>query len=252
MLQRLQAVLNRFEITVAEANELVALQDYKIVIVADDSGSMQAPAEPSASRTIGQPFRSRWDELKETITSIVEIASCFDDTGIDIHFLNRAPALKIKSSADPALASAFKDDPYGRTPLTEALQSLAGSLNCERGQLLFIFTDGEPNGGKYPFIRQLTSIVKSSKIRVQIMVCTAEDDEVEWLNGLDRELKEVDVTDDYFSERREVVRAGLASQFTRGDWCMKAMLGPISHKFDKWDESLKKNKVGTCELCSVQ
>merc|ERR1719229_1917542 len=98
----------------------------------------------------------------------------------------------------------------------------------------------------------MKSIVRNAKIRVQIMVCTAEDDEIEWLNGLDRELKEVDVTDDYIAERREVLRAGLAPKFTRGDWCMKAMLGPISHKFDKWDEGHgRRAKAGECGPCSI-
>merc|ERR1719507_1894349 len=180
-------------------------------------------AEPPHMRTVGVQPRTRWDELKETVSEIVEIATCFDESGVDVYFLNREPALKVKTSKDRQFVQAFQAPPRGTTPLTETLDRVASQVSTERGVLLFILTDGEPNRGKGPFISTLTRIVQSVKIRVQILVCTAEDDEVEWLNGLDHQLKEVDVTDDYFQEKKEVLRTGLAPKFTRGDWCMKAM-----------------------------
>eukprot|EP00931_Biecheleriopsis_adriatica_P044182 TRINITY_DN25249_c0_g1_i1.p1 TRINITY_DN25249_c0_g1~~TRINITY_DN25249_c0_g1_i1.p1 ORF type:complete len:322 (+),score=52.16 TRINITY_DN25249_c0_g1_i1:130-966(+) len=253
-MKRLQALLDRFEISIVEAHELAVLQDYEIKVIADDSGSMQSAADPNAPRALGQKAASRWDELRETVSFIVDVASCLLETGSDVHFLNRQDVLGVKRSNDEAFLKAFEAEPRGRTPLTEVIQRLAAGFEGERPTLLFILTDGEPNGGKHPFIRQLTSIVKNAKIRVQIMACTAEEDEIDWLNGLDKDLKEVDVTDDYYSERREVIKAGLAPRFTRGDWCLKAMLGPISHKFDKWDEKLKgKRGMGSadCELCTI-
>merc|ERR1712039_647565 len=147
--------------------------------------------------------------------------------------------------------AAFASQPSGRTPLTETLQRVASQACTERGVLLFILTDGEPNGGKGPFPRTLRSLVSNAKLRVQIMACTAEDDEIEWLNDLDCELKEVDVTDDYYAERTQVLQTGLASRFTRGDWCMKAMLGPVSKKFDQWDERCKKKVKVECDICSI-
>jgi len=253
MMRKLQAVLDRFEITIAEANDLVILQDYDIVIIADDSGSMRNAAQPPHMRTVGAPVKTRWDELKETISSIVEIASCFNPAGIDVHFLNREPLQKVQQASDARFQQAFASQPHGRTPLTETLQRVASTVNTERGVLLFILTDGEPNGGKWAFSRTLRSLVSTLKLRVQVMACTAEDDEIEWLNDLDCELKEVDVTDDYHAERSQVLRAGLATRFTRGDWCMKAMLGPVSHKFDRWDESCRQRKVkaGDCGPCCV-
>merc|ERR1712232_713202 len=85
-LAKLQLVLDRFEITIAEANDLVVLGDYDICIIGDDSSSMHLPAEPPERRTLGRRSRSRWDELKETIAEIVEIAVCFDENGVDVFF----------------------------------------------------------------------------------------------------------------------------------------------------------------------
>mmetsp|Transcript_19121 Transcript_19121/g.47912 ORF Transcript_19121/g.47912 Transcript_19121/m.47912 type:complete len:284 (-) Transcript_19121:211-1062(-) len=251
-LRRLQEVLDRFEITIAEANDLVILEDYEIVVIADDSGSMRNAAQPPHMRTMGAPIKTRWDEMKETLAGIVEIAACFNPAGIDIHFLNRAPLSKIQHPGDSRFQDTFASLPSGRTPLTETLGRVADYFDAERKILLFILTDGEPNGGPHPFSNALRSLVLSRKVRVQIMACTPEDDDIEWLNVLDCQLKEVDVTDDYYAERTQVLRAGLATRFTRGDWCMKAMLGPVSHKFDRWDEgSKRKMKGGDCGPCSI-
>mmetsp|Transcript_61689 Transcript_61689/g.156103 ORF Transcript_61689/g.156103 Transcript_61689/m.156103 type:complete len:288 (-) Transcript_61689:199-1062(-) len=256
MMHKLQAVLDRFEISIAEANDLVVLEDYDIVVIADDSGSMQNAAQPSHMRTSGAPIKTRWDELKETISEIIEIASCFNPAGIDVHFLNRPTLPQVKHANDARFHAAFASQPSGRTPLTETLQRVAGQVCTERGVLLFILTDGEPNGGKRPFSRTLKSLVSSMKLRIQIMACTGDDEEVEWLNDLDCELTELDVTDDYHTERAQVLRTGLAKRFTRGDWCMKAMLGPVSQKFDRWDEggkrSVKADDCGPdCGVCSI-
>lgn len=245
MMQKLQAVLDRFEITIAEANDLVILQDYDIAVIADDSGSMQRPAER------GKP-ESRWAELKNTLEALVEISTAFYPEGVDVHFLNRSPLLKVKQAADPQLQRTFSSEPRGSTPLTETLNRVVSQTVTDRGLLLFILTDGEPNGGKGPFVQTLRDLVSARTLKVQIMACTSEDDEIEWLNVVDRELKQVDVTDDYYAERKEVLRAGLAPRFTRGDWVLKAMLGPVSHKFDKWDEGLKRRvNTGDCAGCCI-
>lgn len=101
-----------------------------------------------------------------------------------------------------------------------------------------MMTDGEPNGGKDLFCEELRKVVKKENtphtFRVQIMACTPDDSEVAWLNEVDRQFDEVDVTDDYYSELAQIAPTG--QKFTRGDWLVKAMLGPISAMFDAWDE----------------
>jgi len=255
MMQKLKAVLARFEITIAEANELSVLEDYEMVIIADDSGSMQMSSLPPQMRQLGQPGPTRWEELKHTVSEIVEIATCFDTSGVDVFFLNRQPVMGVNSATDPRFLMAFAPPPQGTTPLTETLQRVAARMAGEKPILLFILTDGVPNGGPEPFKRALKRLLApgaACKMRVQVMACTGDDNEIGWLNVLDRELAELDVTDDYHTEAAEVVRAGLAKRFTRGDWCMKAMLGPLIHKFDAWDEALGKSSHSVtqeCECC---
>jgi len=246
--QRLEAVLDRFEITIAEADDIQVLQDYEMVVIADDSGSMNNAAEQSHHRKMGEEKRTRWHELVDTVSEIVEIASCFDEDGIDIYFLNREPAIAVKHSNDVAFVQAFEKRPTGTTPLSERLQAVAKkcSEEEERPVIIFILTDGEPDGGEDKFRPVVRSVVDAGKTHIQIMACTSEEEEIGWLNRLDLGDRKVDVCDDYYSERREVLSVGLRKRFTRGDWCIKAMIGPISEKFDKWDEALGKRSTSIC------
>jgi len=236
VLAKLKAVLERFDITFAEAQQLVVLQEYEMVIIADDSKSMVNPADPVHKRVLGKLPRTRWDELKQTVSEMVEIASCFDESGVDVYFLNRPDVKGVQSSTDQRLVAALQRRPDGKTPLTETLQRVAQKTWGERKLLLFILTDGEPDGGTQPFLQAVGELLRMGKVRIQIMACTYEKEEMAWLNGMDKKYLEIDVTDDYENEREEVLKAEFAKRFTRADWCMKAMLGAVSDKFDQWDE----------------
>jgi len=248
MQEKLQHVLNRFQITIAEANDLVALQDYEIVVIADDSSSMNSGSAPPDQRQLGSSMQTRWQELRETLSLIVDLGGCFDATGLDIFFLNR-PALKgVRSSEDWAFRRAFWSPAKGSTPLTETLETVVQECGSERPVLLFILTDGQPNGGVPAFRQAIREIVTkqstSHTFRIQIMACTGDEAAVGYLDEIDREFSEVDCTDDYYSEMQQVLKeARRVKKFTRGDWCMKAMLGPISSKFDNLDEKEQSNKA---------
>lgn len=268
-LQQLQQILTRFEVSIAEANDLVILEDYEVVCILDDSGSMNLASQPATQRSLFAESKTRWQELQESVTLLVELANCFDKTGVDLFFLNRGLIDGVKTPKDERLAAAFRRSAAGGTPLTQSLRIVAEHCEGERPILLMIFTDGEPNGGVRQFEKELKRLVtkKSSDktFKVQIMACTSDQDAVGYLNEIDEKFGKVDVTDDYYSEMQEVVmKARKRPQFTRGDWLMKAMLGPISQKFDGWDETGKARKCTThcddsdcsdhdeqCELCSI-
>ncbi|CAE7575860.1 unnamed protein product [Symbiodinium sp. CCMP2592] len=243
-LTRLQSILDTFEVTIAEANDLVVLEDYEIVLILDDSGSMNMSALPAGQRSLLDAKISRWDELRQTVMLLVDLACCFDKSGLDIFFLNRGKLQGVTGSTDQRLVSSFEAKAAGTTPLTETLSLVAREVAGERPVLLMIFTDGEPNGGSKVFEAELTKLVtkKSTQgtFKVQIMACTDDEDAVGYLNRIDKDFDSVDVTDDYYSEKQEVlVKAKRREAFTRGDWLLKAMLGPISTKFDGWDEGKK-------------
>ena len=68
-------------------------------------------------------------------------------------------------------------------------------------------------------------------------MCSDRDKDVEYLNRLDRKSPGVDVSDDYDSERKEVLRARPGSKFGVNDYIMKCIIGGASAKLDGLDES---------------
>lgn len=159
-----------------------------------------------------------------------------------MRFLNRGPVPRMEDPDDPRLRAAFDTLPSGTTPLTRRVEEVVQTHWRRPGArplLLVIATDGEPDGGADTFKRSLRRIIadKARPVRFQIMACTDDEHAIGWLNEFDLEFDEVDVCDDFASERREVLASGRMRSFTRADWVMKALLGPVSTKFDRWDES---------------
>eukprot|EP01065_Artemidia_motanka_P015751 TRINITY_DN1947_c0_g1_i4.p1 TRINITY_DN1947_c0_g1~~TRINITY_DN1947_c0_g1_i4.p1 ORF type:complete len:208 (+),score=100.44 TRINITY_DN1947_c0_g1_i4:415-1038(+) len=198
---------------------------------------MSMAAVPVQMRKVGQPTPTRWDELKNTLHCMIDIATCFDQNGIDLYFLNRGSVDSVTSVSDARLADIFSRKPSGSTPLTRALQSAVCHSSGEKPLLVVIATDGEPDGGAASFCDVVGRLLKEHpKLKIQIMACTDDDDSIGWMNTLDKKFRAVDVTDDFYSEKREVLRAGKVRAFERPDWVIKALLGPVSKKFDSSDE----------------
>lgn len=239
-LKQMQDILDRYDVSIADSHDLLEILDYRVILIIDDSNSMETSAHGRSLWNLLKTPTTRWMELQETTFVLIELLTCCSDSGVDLFFLNRGKLEGIKSISDARLLAAFEDRPQGGTPLTETLQKVTSQIRGNKPTLLMILTDGEPTGGVMPFFTEMQRVVSqenfAAAIKVQIMACTGDPNSIGWLNLLDRELTEVDVTDDYASERAEVLKAGHVNKFTRGDWLIKALLGPINRRFDVWDE----------------
>ena len=84
-LERLRSVCLAHEIRADYAAKLRQLEGYDIVFLADDSGSMNTPTEGATKGN--DPFArqaTRWSELQQFSSRVVELASCLDPDGIDL------------------------------------------------------------------------------------------------------------------------------------------------------------------------
>ena len=70
---------SQFEINPQLASRIGILEDYELVILCDDSGSMNTPIHGTNT--------NRWDELRQMVYTIAEIYVAFDSNGIDVYFL---------------------------------------------------------------------------------------------------------------------------------------------------------------------
>lgn len=189
-------VVKRYSISNFFASKICELENYKICIICDDSGSMSL-----ASKNESIPFETRWSEVQEAQKIIVDISSIFDKTGINIYYLNREPIINVCTSEDLYNYEQFLSTPCGFTPLGETIERvIQETLDFEKRILLIIFTDGEPNN-----INLFNNILKNrdyNKILISIVACTNEKSTVIYLNNLDAKIKNVYVCDNYESEKK--------------------------------------------------
>ena len=237
-LAKLRKMIQQFEITICQEEELTVLMDYNIVFLCDDSGSMTMSAHKKNDRKLDGSAQTRWSELKDTVTTLCEIACYLDGSGVDVHFLNREAVLGIRSSDQ--LAQIFEQSPQGKTPLATRISELPSHIDDEKPVLLVIATDGEPDEGPSAFQKAVSQLVEGKLTRhpwkIQILACTPDETEIYWLNNFDKKFKNVDVMDDFLSERDEVLEAGRMQTFNKADYVCKALLGPIVSRFDAADE----------------
>ncbi|CAF0776543.1 unnamed protein product [Adineta ricciae] len=236
--------INRYEINPSFAERLYKLKGYEIVFICDDSGSMSAPIGDASNPYERQ--RTRWDELKQTVSIVVDLASILDSDGVDVYFLNREPMLNVRNSSD--LEFIFAMEPEGATPIVPVLrQVLKDKRNqvYERNLLILLATDGIPTDERERTdIQTLEHVLRNERqpidrIPVTIIVCTADDDQsMAYLNDWDKRIPNLDVVDDYRSERQQIQACrGKNTPFSFGDYIVKILLGSIDSWFDNWDET---------------
>ena len=236
---KVRALCERYQINPHFEPALWSLNEYHIIFICDDSGSMNTTAGVS-----GYDRKTRWDELKGVIREVYDISLIFDPLGMDIHFLNRQSWLNVRNL--DAINDMFVAPPSGGTPLvsklteiTRTYSSQPGAVGSANRKLVIIATDGEPSDDSAPY-RQLKAVLGqmvSNNMRIGFIACTDQDYQVEYLNDIDREYKEIDVSDDYWTERKQILKVqGLRFPFSYGDYVVKALVGPIDSRLDGLDE----------------
>ena len=246
--ERLRHIVQKYEINQKATNKLQVLHGFKIVYIFDDSGSMNATLEDSPLNSTGNLMKARrWDELKYYSNISIDIAALFNPAGCDVYFLNRGIIRNVRSHLD--LHSYFQSPPQGYTPLKDTF-NLVISDNYEaareRKLLIIIITDGEPtdrSGIKSEvneFRKCLAERNPINNIFVTILACTDDDNSIRYLDKWDKDIKNIDIVDDYRNERDQIRKAkGSQFPFSYGDYVVKSLLGSIDPDFDKSDESKK-------------
>lgn len=231
-------VAHKLDLESAMVEDLLRWAGTEVVVVADDSGSMQNMGNMQQRTT-------RWEELKLRLAQLLDILLLVDDgSGFELRFLNNGRPVMIKSHADLQACWQWAR-PVGRTPLGTVLKDYLRPSTLEQDRLVMVLTDGCPSDVSF---EQLQAMIrgKSEGVFCSFMMCTEEDDVVEQYNSKVDPLPGVDVLDDYLSEKREVEAKG--KKLSLNQYLVKSVLGP---KFTKWDQvDEAKAKPQNCQ-CSV-
>lgn len=233
-----QMILQKHQINPQMVQRLQLLNQYKIVYILDDSGSMNTVEKSYGYSSSGS---SRWNELLQFVNTSLEVALVYNPQGCDIYFLNRQPIRQCRDLNQ--LRYVFQNNPQGVTPLTRTVQQVINDNPPHMLQgkqlLLIISTDGEPTDNQgHPNVPEFRQCLFSRPqyVFTTIVACTNDQNSVGYLNNLDREVPRLDVVDDYQSELNEVRRAkGPQYPFSFGDYIAKVFLGSIDVSTDSLD-----------------
>ncbi len=243
----------RHEIGSFFVQKLRQLSGFQIVLILDDSGSMNSAIKDksTANQTV-----TRWMELKEAVNIIVDIGAVFDTDGLDLYFLNRGLKKNITNAIQ--VAEHFHQSPTGFTPISRVLrQVLHDNINVvkERKLLIFIITDGQPTNDKGDVdLQTLEKILlyerqPLNQIFVTTVICTDEESTVNYLNQWDSKIPNFDVVDDYDTEKTQIQQIqGPNFMFTKGDYIVKMLLGSVDPSLGDLDE-IKQNSNQSC--CTI-
>ena len=233
-------ILSRYDITGLYAQHLNKLAGFKIVCICDDSTSMRSTLENG---------KTKWDELRQSIEIVLDIAAAYN-VDSDVLFLNRPGFRNVKHISQ--LNEQFTTSPTGLTPLAASFQmALENNRNelTERKLLILIFTDGSPTSANPKLsdsmaVNEFKETLKNrspiDKIFVSIIACTDDECALEYLNDWDRQIKNLDIVDDYESEKKEIYSKKKTTKdrvaFSYGDYVVKTMLGSFVREIDQIDE----------------
>lgn len=226
------------EISGVFATYLRTLINYKIVILADDSGSMN---------TLTNYNEPRWNELCRFVQTVFSITEMVENSPLDVYFLNRPSLLGVQQLQQ--ITNVFTQKPKGGTPIVPVLRQILAAPydRSYLGRLVIICTDGEPTDENNRVnTKQLRDVLVSKRDEVDyvtFLACTDDDSAIGYLNRWDVEIPRVDVIDDYQNEKKEVLRAqGRNFSFTFGEYVVKTLLGSVIPQLDRLDESTTQQK----------
>eukprot|EP00919_Chromeraceae_sp_WS-2016_P016634 GHVR01039750.1.p1 GENE.GHVR01039750.1~~GHVR01039750.1.p1 ORF type:complete len:245 (+),score=56.77 GHVR01039750.1:32-766(+) len=223
--------LAELDIPIEMQRDLIACGGTDIVVIADDSGSMNARAGGG---------KTRWDELKQTLESLLHLLLAVDHkNGFHICFLNHPKFINIISPEQ--IINLFESaKPANRTPLKAALESVfrgdwnpCGISNITTDVIVLVMTDGMPSDCSFDGLKVLISR-RPRNYFVSFLMCTDEDEIVMKFNRCIDPIPGCDISDDYKSEKNEVKKAG--GTLSYNEWLVKCVLGGKFPKYDRKDE----------------
>jgi len=239
---RFDNLVRQYELNGVVAGQLKdVLSKCVVVLLCDDSDSMNRPIAEEGTDPFAPKRSTRWLELKKLASNIIEIVTAVNPDGLDIHFLNRPNLEHI--SAVTGLQNAFGVIPVGGTPLVGKISSIINTYQqkISRSQqlLLIVITDGEPTDGTRNDLFNVL-VNKKDNIHISFAECTDQAEDMEYLDAWDGIIKNFDNTDDYREELSRVKNVqGSQFKFDYMDYVVKILLAT----FVRWYYNLDQVRV---------
>jgi hypothetical protein len=219
----------------------------RVVVIEDNSGSMNDPLDSTTTKT-------RHQELCERCLIAMEVVTTLNPAGIDLYPINGGVAYTGVKTREQ-VEHVFKQKPGGYTNLTRILGTVYETIKPKEEAVILIATDGLPtddygHDDHAGFERMLRNKPKNTTIT--IMACTNDEEVMTYLNQLDDTVPGLDVVDDYESEKAQIKAVkGSQFKFSRGDYLVKTLAGSFCPELDNLDKAAAKAAAVKGDECSV-
>jgi len=221
---QLEQFCQEYEISQKYIEKIAIIEDFKIILLLDDSGSMNTPLYDNSH------YGTRWNKLKYITETCIKLSSIYKENGITIEFLNRNGQSNIMNFNQ--ILPFFNEPPFGRTPLNKKVKSiLSRYATCRKKVLIIIPTDGEPTDD-YGFenIKEFTDTLMNknhSKFHISFLACSDQKNEIGYLDKL-KKIPNVNIMHNYIDEVKKIKKKeGKNYSYTFGEHIIKFLLGPI-------------------------
>lgn len=232
----LDELSDKYKIDRNLVERLHILEEFEIIILCDDTGSMNMCNHNSE--------KTPWEKLKEIVKIILHIGTVFDDNGVDVYFVRRPTLFNV---TDPKIIDqSFIDNPkrYGSlTPMLQHIFQLPESeVGYDKKLLVFIATDGsltdELNENTLSSLEKVMREERQSDTtHVMFLLCNNNSNSIEYFSKWTHDMENVSVTGTYQTTQEIVRRSqGYDHPFSFGDYVVKTLLGAVDAEIDTISE----------------
>lgn len=219
------------------ASKLRKLGNFKIVMLNDDSGSMNSDAYSDGFLTDPYaPISSRFNELRGMVQIVMDGACILSKDLIDVYFLNRSGQRNVRSFQEIEQLFVKKPEKHDLTPIVKMLKEIIATEEqnmAEKKVLIFLAFDGQPTDSTgHVNISEMDAYLDEimamySNLYITMMACVSDEALLKNMDRWGRKHVRIGVVDEYFVEKKEQEDKHDGDQnfeFTHGDYITKALL----------------------------
>ena len=255
---KLQKLADQYEFSNSAVCKLRQLENYHIVVIADDSSSMTNHAHRISEEDPFGHVPSRWEELCRRVGVIIDVATALSKDGIDLYFFNRGT---FRNITDPEKAREYFEAPSAGNaslrPVYEQVVKDNQRTKPDSKVLIFILTDAEPTQSDTQCVTSFDSWLQvrdtPRQYPISIMVCKDSRREKDSIHYLDRASIAVNICRDYLTEKLHVekVQERHCFELNEKQYLLKFLLGAIDPVYDMLDTwELTSEELAECWIGS--
>ena len=270
LLDGMTAFFQKYEVPIGLVNKLLALTEYTLHFMIDDSGSMASNTDlrmkdatqylrdrQTQGKRVTCPnsneFATRWEEAEDRMHILADMLAFIPTGPIVLSCFNHKQVVRVERMGESPvefsarlhneLSKLFSTFQGGGTPIYAVLKNSFDSVKVPT--MHYLLTDGVPSDASIPTVQQLIKTRRNPQQNpLTLITCSDVDDDSEWMKEVEEAAPYTAEMDDFVSERTEVLHdQGPVFPYSKGFWLISHLVGALNpDDLDALDESVPLTK----------